>query len=105
MLENRAMGSDIMALLESQSEVLKAYGVKEIGIFGSYARNEADAKSDVDVYVEFNDAQRTFKNFNAIYEVLESVLKRRIDIVTDRALTERKAKIILPTVRYAALSH
>ena len=99
------MGSDIIALLESQSEVLKAYGVKKIRIFGSYARNEADAKSDVDVYVEFNDAQRTFKNFNAIYEVLESVLKRRIDIVTDRALTERKAKIILPTVRYAALSH
>ena len=99
------MGSDIIALLESQSEVLKAYGVKKIRIFGSYARNEADAKSDVDVYVEFNDAQRTFKNFNAIYEVLESVLKPRIDIVTDRALTERKAKIILPTVRYAALSH
>ena len=96
------MGNDILELLESQSEVLKAYGVKRIGVFGSYARDEADAKSDVDVYVEFNDAQRTFRNFNAIYEVLESVLKRRIDIVTDRALTERKAKIILPTVCYAA---
>ena len=99
------MGNDILKLLESQSEALQAHGVKKIGVFGSYARDEADAKSDVDVYVEFNDAQRTFRNFNVIYEILESVLHRRIDMVTDRALSERKAKIILPTVRYATLGH
>lgn len=99
------MGNDILELLESQSEALKAHGVKKIGVFGSYARDEADAKSDVDVYIEFNDAQRTFRNFNVIYEILESVLHRRIDMVTDRALSERKAKIILPTVRYATLGH
>ncbi len=62
-------------------------------------------KSDVDVYVELNEAQRTFRNFNAIYEILETALQRQIDLVTDQALSERKAKIILPTVRYASLGH
>jgi predicted nucleotidyltransferase len=33
---------------------------------------------------------------------LESCLGRRVDLVTDKALTETKAKIILPTVRYAS---
>lgn len=105
MLERKAMGNDILELLESQSETLRAHGVKRIGIFGSYARDEADVKSDVDVYVELNEAQRTFRNFNAIYEILEAALHRPIDLVTDQALSERKAKIILPTVRYASLGH
>ena len=105
MLERKAMGNDILELLESQSEALRAHGVKRIGIFGSYARDEADVKSDVDVYVELNEAQRTFRNFNAIYEILEAALQRQIDLVTDQALSERKAKIILPTVRYASLGH
>lgn len=99
------MDNNIIELLESQSEALKAHGVKKIGVFGSYARDEADLKSDVDVYVELNETQRTFRNFNAIYEILESVLHRQIDLVTDQALSERKAKIILPTIRYASLGH
>ena len=105
MLERKAMGNDIIELLESQAEALRAHGVKKIGIFGSHARDEADVKSDVDVYVELNEAQQTFRNFNAIYEILEAVLQRQIDLVTDQALSERKAKIILPTVRYASLGH
>ena len=56
MLERKAMGNDILELLENQSEALRAHGVKKIGIFGSYARDEADVKSDVDVYVELNEA-------------------------------------------------
>ena len=67
------MGNDILERLESQAEALRAHGVKKIGIFGSYARDEADVKSDVDVYVELNEAQRTFRNFNAIYEILEQI--------------------------------
>ena len=96
---------EVLELLEGQAEVLKAYGAKRIGVFGSCARGEAGADSDVDIYIEFDETQRTFRNFNAIYELLESLFGRRIDLVTDQSLTERKAKIILPTVRYASLSH
>jgi len=33
---------------------------------------------------------------------LEKLLDRRVDLVTDKSLTETKARLILPTVRYAA---
>lgn len=101
----KIMAMDIIRLLESQAEALKACGVERIGVFGSFPRGEATTDSDVDIYVVFNDEQRTFKNFNTIYELLESLFNRRIDLVTDQSLNERKAKIILPTVRYASLGN
>ena len=58
--------------------------------------------SDVDVYVEFEDDKRTYDNFFALHERLERWLGRRVDLVTDKSLTATKARLILPTVRYAS---
>jgi uncharacterized protein len=96
--------TDPLETLEQNSSALRQLGAQRIGVFGSCARGEETRASDVDVYVEFAPGQRTFRNFNALYELLEGLFHRHIDLVTDGALTERKAKIILPTVRYAALS-
>ncbi len=51
-------------------------------------------------YVELDERKRTYDNFFALHELLESLLGRRVDLVTDTSLTETKAKLILPTVRY-----
>ena len=80
---------------------LLALGARRLGVFGSVARGEAGADSDVDVYVEFDEGKRTYDNFFALHELLESLLGRRVDLVTDKSLTETKARLILPTVRYA----
>jgi len=45
----------------------------------------------------------TYDNFFALHELLEQVFGRRVDLVTDKSLSETKARLILPTVRYAAL--
>ncbi len=45
----------------------------------------------------------TYNNFVALHELLEQVFGRRVDLVTDKSLSETKARLILPTVRYAAL--
>ncbi len=55
------------------------------------------------MFVEFDPARRTYDNFFALHELLERWAGRRVDLVTDQALTETKARLILPTVRYAAL--
>ena len=47
---------------------------------------------------------RNYDNFYAIHELLGSIFGRRVDLVTDGSLTEGKARIILPTVRYAAIN-
>lgn len=54
----------------------------------------------MDVYVEFEEGKRTYDNFFALHEVLEKIVGRRVDLVTDKSLSETKARLILPTVRY-----
>ena len=89
-------------VIQTHLAELLALGARRIGVFGSFARGEARGDSDVDVYVEFDEAKRTYDNFFALHELLESLLGRRVDLVTDKSLTETKARLILPTVRYAA---
>ena len=89
-------------VIQTHLAELLALGARRIGVFGSFARGEAQGDSDVDVYVEFDEGKRTYDNFFALHELLENLLGRRVDLVTDKSLTETKARLILPTVRYAA---
>lgn len=89
-----------LAIIQTHLAELLALGARRIGVFGSFGRGEARGDSDVDVYVEFDDAKRTYDNFFALHELLEKLLDRRVDLVTDKSLTETKARLILPTVRY-----
>jgi uncharacterized protein len=95
---------DPLALIETHAEELHALGARRIGVFGSFAKNQATPESDVDVYVEFSEGMKTYDNFFALYELLRELFGRPIDLVTDGALSERKARLILPTVRYATLN-
>lgn len=89
--------------IEEHGSELRALGARRIGVFGSFARGEATAQSDVDVYLELRDGMKTYDNFFAIHELLGQLFGRPIDLVTDGSLNERKARLILPTVRYASL--
>lgn len=91
-----------LTTIEEHLAELRALGARRVGVFGSCARGEQRADSDVDVYVEFDEARRTYDNFFALHELLERLLQRRVDLVTDKSLTATKARLILPTVRYAA---
>jgi uncharacterized protein len=93
-----------LAVIEDHMDEISRFGARRIGVFGSFVRGDARGESDVDVYVEFEDEKRTYDNFFALHELLEKFLGRRVDLVTDKALTESKARLILPTVRYAAVS-
>jgi len=62
------------------------YGVKRIGIFGSFARSEQTRSSDVDVLVEFVDGQATFDNFMQLVYFLEDLFGRKVDLLTVRGI-------------------
>ena len=62
------------------------YGVKRIGIFGSFARSEQTRSSDVDVLVEFVDGQATFDNFMHLVYFLEDLFGRKVDLLTVRGI-------------------
>lgn len=92
-----------LEVINLHASELRKLGARRVGVFGSAARGGAQPESDVDVYVEFEESQRTYDNFYAIHELLESTLGRPVDLVTDKALTDTKARLILPTVQYASL--
>jgi predicted nucleotidyltransferase len=90
-----------LTVIQANLTELLALGARRIGVFGSFAKDQAQPDSDVDVYVEFDDPHRTYDNFFALHERLEELLGRRVDLVTDKSLSETKARLILPTIRYA----
>ena len=89
-----------VAVIQAHLSELLALGARRLGVFGSFARGEARDDSDVDIYVEFEEGKRNCDNFFARHELLENLLGRRVDLVTDKSLTETKARLILPTVQY-----
>jgi uncharacterized protein len=51
----------ILKKLEENRETIRGFGVRRLGIFGSYARDEQTEASDMDFFVEFDEA--TFDNY------------------------------------------
>ena len=94
---------NVVRLLSEHATEIRELGARRVGAFGSFVRGEGTADSDVDVYVEFVPEHRTYDNFFALHELLERIFGRGVDLVTDQALSETKARLILPTVQYAAL--
>ena len=74
--------------LKLHSKEIKSYGVKSIGLFGSFVRNTATEKSDIDLLVEFEPRQKTFDNFMELSFFLEQLFGRKIEIVTPQSLNK-----------------
>ncbi len=68
-------------LKEHYSEFQEKYDLEQIGIFGSYARDEANENSDIDIFVKMKP---TLSNYVDIKEELESVFNKPVDIVRIR---------------------
>lgn len=77
--------ASILRTLREHEAILRKYSVKRIGLFGSYVRNQPRRGSDVDFLVEFNAP--TYDNFYDLSVSLERLLRRRIELVTDRSLS------------------
>jgi len=73
--------------------VAKRHGVKRVYLFGSYARNEARAKSDVDLRIDSGDLKGYFA-LGGLYNDLEKSLKIKVDLLTTCALEEKFLKNI-----------
>jgi predicted nucleotidyltransferase len=60
--------------------------LKELLLFGSFARFEATEKSDIDLIVEFEKGYETFKNYMALKEFLEKNLQRSVNLIVKSTL-------------------
>ena len=68
-------------VMECMEEIRK-YGVKRIGLFGSYIRGHQNAASDIDFVVEFEEGKATFDNYLGLSSFLEKLFGRKVDLIT-----------------------
>ena len=61
-----------------KQEFQKKYNIDRIGLFGSYARDEADSKSDIDIFVEM---KADFFKQVRLKQQIEEDLQKKVDII------------------------
>ena len=90
---------EITAVLREHRDVLRErFKVDKIGLFGSHARGEEQAESDIDLLVRFSAPVGW--EFVDLEEYLEEILGRRVDLVTEAALKPMLREAILSEVVY-----
>lgn len=90
------MGVDEL-LKEKREQILKIaakHGARNVRVFGSVARGEADEKSDIDFLVELEPG-RSLLDHAALLVELEELLGHRVDVVTERGLRPRVRERVL----------
>ena len=77
---------EVLALLRAHKPVLeRRFGIVDLALFGSFARDSATAGSDIDILVRF-DGRATSERYFGTQFYIEDVLGRSVDLVTDDAL-------------------
>ena len=83
----------------NRSTLFMKYHLKELGIFGSYLRNEQKKESDLDVLVEYEKTPGFF-SFVQLEEELSKLLGIQVDLVMKSSLKPHIGKRILAEVHY-----
>jgi predicted nucleotidyltransferase len=77
----------ILGLLEANKAHIKDFGVKTLGLFGSFAHGESSDSSDLDLVVEFD--KKTFDAYMDLKLFLETLFGRSVDLVLADAIKPR----------------
>lgn len=89
----------ILAILHSYEAKLRSMGVASLAIFGSVARGDASAESDIDLLVEFSRPVGLFE-FIRLKLFLEQATGHEVDLVTPDALRPSMSEDILREAIY-----
>jgi len=88
-----------VALLRQHLPALREhYGVRFMGVFGSYVRGEQRRGSDLDLLVEFDDRPLTLLQFIALEHYLSDLLDVKVDLVERNTLKPTIGRHILAEV-------
>lgn len=75
------------SLSEKRTALFKKYPIRSLAIFGSFARNEQNESSDLDLMVEFNE--KVGSEFIQLADELEDFLGFKVDLVSKNGIKER----------------
>lgn len=90
----------IFELLRLNKVQLQNYGVKRIGLFGSYLRGENKKESDIDFLVEFEEGKKNYDNFIELAFLLEDLFNKKVDLLTPESMSPYLKPYILKEVQF-----
>ena len=93
---------EIFAFVKANKLKLSQYGVKKIGLFGSFVRNEQKEESDIDILVEFEKENLNYDNYINLAYFLEDSLGTKVDLLTIDSLSPYIGPNILKEVEYVS---
>ena len=94
---------EVISTIRANKAELQRLAVVRISVFGSAARDELQASSDVDLLVEFAPGKLTLRNFMGAKFLLEEVFGRKVDLATaDSVRRPRLQRAIEKDIIYAA---
>ena len=93
---------DILNFLKEKKQILFIdYQIVKIGLFGSFANNEATEESDIDLLIEFHpDTQNLLEKKLKIKELINNQFHRKVDLCREKYIKPYFKKQILNTVIY-----
>jgi predicted nucleotidyltransferase len=92
---------NILNTIKAHKSELLRFGIHEIGLFGSYVRDEQSPESDIDILIDFEPNMESFDNFMATYDYFESIFSNeKIELVTKNSLSPYLGPRILNEVVY-----
>lgn len=92
---------NILKTLKANKIKLSKFGIQNVGLFGSYIRNEQSGESDIDLLIDFEPEKENFDNFMAVYDLFEQLFKNeKIEVVTKNGLSPYIGPKILKEVQY-----
>ena len=93
--------ANILKTLKSNKAKLSEFGIRNVGLFGSYVRDEQKGISDIDILIDFEPEKENFDNFMAVYDLFEKIFKNeKIEVVTINGLSPYIGPAILNEVQY-----
>ncbi len=67
----------ILSTIKTHKAELTKFGIQNIGLFGSYVRDEQSKKSDIDILIDFDPDKESFDNYMAVYDYSRNFLKMK----------------------------
>ncbi|MFT4250450.1 MAG: nucleotidyltransferase family protein [Candidatus Woesearchaeota archaeon] len=93
---------EIIKELNKNAEKIRSLGVNKLSLFGSYAKENQHAGSDIDFLVEFKQGRGLFDDYVQLQELLEELFGEQVDLVKKHLLREELRENILSGKQYEA---
>jgi len=94
----------LTTILNNQKDI-RNFGVSKIGLFGSFVRNEQNEKSDIDLIVQFEQGKKSYLKFINLSDYLENLFDKKVDLLTEKAMSPYMKSKIKKEAIYVSISN